>query len=481
MRITNFDTVCSHGNVAGRRATLEILEAGLQVADPYNNTRRLLHLDGQMLVVGQSEFEPVGTPKPRQQLYDLSKVGKIFVYGAGKGIQRVAKAIEDVLGDRITGGHVIAKHGDPIILQKIEVSLGGHPLPDEFCVRGCRRILEMCSDLREDDLVFSVASNGISSLLTLPAPGISLEDVRYTTRLMQIELGVPTGDLNPVRNHLDLMKGGRISLHFQPAQVIHILAHEPRDYQRLMFTNNWLHTLPDCTTFKDAVAILRKWDAWDLVPESIRHHLGKADPAYETVKADVFCKLNSPIYGVMPNRGGMVEAAGIRARELGYTPHKLASFIQAEAKEVARVFANIAKTIEAEGAPFNRPCVLLNTGELVVTVGKESGIGGRNQEYVLEASLAISGSRNIMMAAVDTDGTDGPGGRSSDPVDEAECLAGGIVDGTTADQAQELGIDLVSALRQHNTSEALWQMGSGITVTRNISLADLVVTLIMKE
>ena len=84
-------------------------------------------------------------------------------------------------------------------------------MPDEGCVLGCQRILDLCQDLRPDDLVFTLAGNGVSALLTLPAPGIGLEDIRQVTYLMQIERGAPTRDLNPVRNHLDAMKGGRIT------------------------------------------------------------------------------------------------------------------------------------------------------------------------------------------------------------------------------------------------------------------------------
>ncbi len=145
-----------------------------------------------------------------EEVFDLDEIGRIFVFGAGKGIQRVAKAIEDVLGDRLTGGHVIDKQGGEKILERIEVTFGAHPVPDEACVRGCERILEMTADLTEDDLVFTMVGNGVSSLLTLPAPGISLAELQRLTYIFQIERGGPTIDLIPIRNHLDQMKGGRI-------------------------------------------------------------------------------------------------------------------------------------------------------------------------------------------------------------------------------------------------------------------------------
>ena len=270
MRILNQGALTSHGNIAGRRALVEIMEAGLQAADPYNNTHRLIRRVGSKLIVGCRDFEPAGDPHSGDEVIDLDEIGRIFVFGAGKGIQRIARAIEDILGDRLTGGHVIAKHGDEVICERIGVTHGAHPVPDEGCAIGCRRILELCQGLTENDLVFTLGTNGFSALLTLPTDGISMEDVRQVTFMMQIERGVPTGDLNPIRNHIDQMKGGRFTRHIQPARAIHIVGIDPSSYEQVIHRNLWLHSLPDCTTFADAQAMLRKWDVYDLIPASVR-------------------------------------------------------------------------------------------------------------------------------------------------------------------------------------------------------------------
>jgi len=124
VRIQNFETLVSHGNIDGRKAVLEILEAGLTAADPYENTRKLLRIENENLVVGHTAYEPVGSPRTGDEVYDLSKIGNIYVFGAGKGCQRVAKAIEDVLGDALTGGHVIDKKSHDVILKRVEVFRG---------------------------------------------------------------------------------------------------------------------------------------------------------------------------------------------------------------------------------------------------------------------------------------------------------------------------------------------------------------------
>jgi glycerate 2-kinase len=483
MRIANAGQLTAHGNRRGRRDMAAILEAGLQAADPYWNTRRLVRVEDGRLLVGCAEFEPDGSVPTGEEVYDLSKLGRIFVFGAGKGLQRVAKALEDVLGDRLAGGHVIDKKGHPVILERIGVTLGGHPVPDEDCVRGCEEILALTRDLTEDDLVFTCVGNGVSSTLTMPVPGVSLDDVKRMTHIMQIEKGAPTPDLNPVRNHLDMMKGGRISRHICPAQAIHIISIDPGSFEELMHRNFWLHTLPDCTTYEDAVCNLKKWGAWDEVPAAVRDFLFAADPAYETVKWDEFQKMTFRVFGVMPGprQTAKIPAAMRKAEELGYSAHFMAEEMSAiEARHAAAYISEIARTIESRGEPFRAPCAMFSSGEMVVTVGKNGGVGGRNQEFALAAAQRIAGSRRIVVGSVDTDGTDGPGGQFTEDHVEIPCLAGGIVDGMTLDEARSAGIDIESCLQRHDTTSALWRLGSGILAEPNISLNDLTVALIMQ-
>jgi glycerate-2-kinase len=487
MRILNAARLCGHGNVRGRTLVLDILEAGLAACDPYLNTRRMLRLDGDRLIVGHPDFEPSGDPQRGEATYDLTAVRRTLVVGAAKGVQLAAKAIEDVLGDRLTGGHVIAKRGEPLILQRIGVTYGGHPVPDEGCVEGCRRILDLCRDLTADDLVFTLAGNGISSLLTLPAPGLSLGDVQAVTRVLQIERGLPTHELNPVRNHLDQLKGGRLTRRLQPAQAVHILLYDPegqlvdreRGYVQLMQRNRFLHTLPDQGTFADAREILRCRQAWDAMPEAVRLHLERGDPSQETVRPQEFEKTRFRIFGVLPRRVGLLHGARLRANALGIPAHTLATFLQVEAQQAAAVLMEIANTVARDGMPFAPPCALLTAGELLVTVGREGGMGGRNQEYVLAAALRIVGRRQIVVGAIDSDGTDGPGGTLVADGEEIRCLAGGVVDGWTVDRACAAGVDIPGVLRTHDTSAALWRLDSGIHATPSVSMTDLGVILIL--
>jgi glycerate-2-kinase len=225
--------------------------------------------------------------------------------------------------------------------------------------------------------------------------------------------------------------------------------------------------------------MLHKWDAWDGAPASVRAHLERADPAQETVKADEFARMDTRVYGVLSRVRQVVPAAIQKARELGYTPHRMTRWLQAEASQAGRVMACIAKTIEVEGTPFEPPCALFTSGELLVTVGRETGVGGRNQEYALSAAFEIADTDQIVMGGVDTDGTDGPGGFFAEDAEGIRCLAGGVVDGQTVAQAKAAGVDIWAALARHNTSQALWKLDSGIVATPNIALGDLGVTLVL--
>jgi glycerate 2-kinase len=482
-RIENMAALSNHGNIAGRKAMVAILEAGLEASDPYNNMTKLLRLEGNKLTVGGGkEFEPAGTPWTGDRVFDLSKIKNIWVFGAGKGIQRVAKAFEDVLGDRLTGGYVVDKKGHPIECKKIGVTLGAHPAPDADCVKGCEKIYAGLQKVGKDDLVFTIGSNGFSALLTLPVAGLNIDDVSEVTRIMQIVHGAPTHDLNAIRNHIDVLKGGRISryIHQAGAKAVHIVACEPGNWELLMADNRWLHNLAEGSTFQTAIDAINKFESWEEIPKSVRDFLQKADPTWETVKKQEFESFNNYVMGIMPGYRQTVKlpAAMAKAKELGFNPVIISEDVfMTEAKHAGMYMAGICKTIERQGYPFAPPVALFSSGEMLVTVGNEKGIGGRNQEFCLSGATYIAGSKNIVMGSCDTDG---PGMQyTKGPEGMPDCLAGAIIDGYTMDEAKKAGISVQEELKHHNTSIPLWNMGSGVAATPNISVIDLTVALVM--
>lgn len=486
MRILNQERLTSHGNVEGRRKMVEILEAGLMASDPYYNAKKLFRLEKNLLYVGHADFEADHDPQSGTACYDLAQIENIYVVGAGKGSQRAAKAIEEVLGDRLTGGELVCKYGDKRILQKIHVTFGSHPVPDENSVLGSRRILSLSRKVTENDLVITIIANGGSALLTLPYDEIPLEDAMYLVQYMQIEKGAKTIDLNAVRNHIDQLKGGRISRAFSKAQSVHIIVADanhhqsegPRkDYDFIMHHNNWLHNLPDGTTFADAVDVLHKYDAWDGCPESIRRFLLKADPSCETVKYEEFAKSRFRMFGIMPDKDHFLLAAKKKAEELGFHAGILSEAVDIEAFSAGNMAGTIALSIEKNQEPVTTPAVLLSTGEMIVTVDKYRGVGGRNQEYALAAAGRIAGSSRIVIGSCDTDGTDGPGGLQIEGA--PWCLGGAIVDGYTEEEMNAKGLDRKHALKHHDTSTVLWNADCGCAIEQNISMNDLTVIMVL--
>lgn len=487
MRIQNLNNLISHGNCSARRDALDILEAGLTASDPYYNTLKLIRLKGKKLVIGAPEFEAADDPNSGYENYEIDDFEHIYVIGAGKGVQRIAKALEDVLGDHLTGGHVIAKYGDPVILNKISVTEGSHPTPDQNCVEGCKKIIELSQGVTEKDLVFIIITNGGSSLLTMPEEGVSLEETIRLTQIMQIEKGANTRDLNCIRNHIDKLKGGKLLRLFKKARLInimgadlnHIYDAEPKDYSFLVHNNYWLHNAPDGTTYDMAVRALEKYDAWEACPDSIRRLLRDKKVQGETLKYEEYKTFRSRMFGIMPEARGFYEKALDRARELGYTAYLMSENIGTEAAHVGGFLASVAECISRRKEAMSLPAALIFTGELLVSVGKAGGVGGRNQECALAFAERISGNDAVVCACADTDGTDGPGGYIRDGI--PYCLSGAVVDGCTASEIAEQGYDISKAIRTHAATEPLWCTDNGILAEQGISLNDLIVVLILPK
>jgi len=468
MIIRNREELLSHGNVAGRRAALDILETGLAAGDPYDNVRQSVRIEGGKLLVGSDQF-PLGPMitcdasrprpfRPAPLVFDLSKVGDIYLVGGGKAAQRQAQALEDILGDRITEGHINAKKGDSIVLRRATVTLAGHPNPDEDSVTGARRIVEIERKAKKGDIVFVSESGGGTALLTLPAPGLTLRDIQDTNRILYLEHGAPMPVANAVRFLLMTLRQ-KHSRHVGEATLIMLSTDERPPATSI--------ALPKPRGVSDeydhAIYLLKEYGCWDEIPDAVRRFLLRKDPAYTTLRQDEwYDKPHFRIRVMGPEY--MLAAAEKRAAELGLTAAIMASSLSSlEARIVGETMAHVAREIEAYDRPFAAPCVLLLGGELVVTTGKHPGAGGRNQEFVAGAALHIGGSRRIVIASADSDGSDGP-----------TDYAGGIVDGDTMRRASEAGYDVAEELRGHNTCGLLRGIGDAIdTGILNTNVQDL--------
>ena len=478
MRIKNTDSLTLHGNIEGREIVTKLLDTGLDSLDPYFRVKEFIKIVDNKIIINNKGFEMNDDPDSGAICLDLKEYDRVFVIGAAKGIQRAALAFEEVLGDVLTGGHVIGKHGEEIICKKIGVTLAGHPVPDEFCVEGCRKIEELLCDVNERDLIFTVFGSGCGSLFTYPAGNITIDDISKFTYMMQIEKGVPTSDLNPIRTHIDRFKGGRITRLLKKAPLVHTVTADPSkmntpvlrvSYFEMLKNNTFFPTVATASTYKDCIEIIKKWDAWEETPHSIREHLLSGTD--ENMSVEEYESYGCRFFGLIFKDSTVYPAVRTKAAELGLRCIMLSEYMEAEAREAGLVDGNMALCCERLGEPFKPPVVLMSSGENVVTVGKECGVGGRNQEYCLAAAMKIDGSQSIVIGAVDTDGTDGPGGFVYE--NAPSCLAGAVVDGYTIEEAKDKGIDLQNALKTHGTSEPLWKLGCGVWATANVSALDL--------
>jgi len=444
MIIKNTDTLTSHGNTGGRRIVLDIMEAGLAAPDPYENTKKIARLEGEKLVLGDPQLSDPPGQEPVE--YALKDIRNIYVAGGGKSAQRMAKGLEDALGDLITDGQVNGKKGEQVLLKRIPVTLAGHPIPDEDSVKGSARILEIEKSAREGDIVFWLNSGGGSALQALPAPGISLEDLQEIYRILYFGCGASMPEANAVRNLITVVRM-KHAKHVKGATLVQLMTTElPLKLRGHMFFEEAFSS-----EYERAIHVLKKYEIWEKVPASVRTFLDKADPEYLHPTPGEFAQRPYYVFRVMGPEY-LLNAAKARAEELGLNTTVLATSLNdVEAKPTGEILADIAQEAEVLGRPLEPPCVFLCGGEVVVPIGEETGFGGRNQELVLAAAPRIAGSKNTVIGSVDSDGTDGPTN-----------VAGGIVDGYTAERIQQAGFDLAEELRRHNSSPVLEAIGDTI-------------------
>jgi glycerate-2-kinase len=215
----------------------------------------------------------------------------------------------------------------------------------------------------------------------------------------------------------------------------------------------------------------------------VRDYLVQAQGRQDTLTIAEFERMNSRIVCLFPPTLGMAHTARAKAETLGFKTHILFNnhTMMAEASQVGKVVGNMAKHSVRDGDPFAPPVALISSGEMLVTVGQERGMGGRNQEFALSMALELDGAERVVIGSVDSDGTDGPGHQFVEGDDYAAIpvLAGALVDASTMVRAQAAGIDLQAALKRHDTSPALYRLGDGIVATAAMSMGDLSVTLIL--
>ena len=385
--------------------------------------------------------------------------GKTVVIGAGKASAAMARAVEDRWPHPLEG-LVVTRYGYGEVCKRIEIVEAAHPVPDEKGRTAAGRMLEMVKGLTADDLVLCLISGGASALLALPAPGLTLADKQEVNRLL-LKSGAHIGDMNTVRKHLSAIKGGRLAIAAQPAQVLSwLISDVPNDDPGVIGSGP---TVADRTTFADALAVLAKYKIDP--PAAVRAHLeaGAAGRIEETPKpADPRLKRVETVMVATPQRS--LDAAAAIARSRGCVVVMLGDNLEGEARQLGATHAR--RALQLVGT-VNKPTVILSGGETTVTV-RGKGRGGRNVEYLLAEAIAADGAPTIWGLAADTDGVDG-----------AEDIAGGIFTPDTLARARAKGHD-PKAMLDDNDGHGFFEMlgDSLVTGPTRTNVNDFRITLI---
>ena len=354
--------------------------------------------------------------------------GRTLVLGAGKAGGAMAAAVDALWPKNAPmSGLVVTRYdyvppaykADP---GRIEVVEAAHPVPDEAGRRAAQRIAELTEGLTADDLVLCLMSGGASSLLAMPAEGVTLEEKQSINKAL-LKSGAAIDEMNCVRKHLSAIKGGRLAARCAPAKVVTLLISDvPGDAPEVIGSGP---TVPDSTTCADALRILARY-AIEIPPAA---RAGLESGRFETPKPGDPIFAGHQVHMIATPRQSLDAAARV-ARDAGIAVHVLSDEMEGESREVGKVQAALARYVAKHGQPFAKPCVILSGGETTVTVkSKGGGRGGRATEFLLGCAIALQAEPNVHVLAADTDGIDG-----------VEDNAGAIVTPSTLARAAAQGL-----------------------------------------
>jgi glycerate 2-kinase len=405
-----------------------IFRAGLKAVDAREAVLRHLRVEANTLFANDLALP-------------LESFNRIFVVGAGKAAAPMASAVEDVIGDRLPiSGSVNVKYGSTNPRPKhIDVVEAAHPSPDACGVVGAQKIVEILAQLTATDLLIVVVSGGASALLPSPLQGITLEDKQQLTGLL-LRSGASIHEVNTVRKHLSALKGGKLAARAGDATVLALILSDVVG-DSLDIIGSGL-TVPDESTFAEALAVLRKYKLLGKVSQSCLRVLMQGEEREH-------CPLSpapSPrrVHNIIVGSNQLaLEASRNAAELLGYRTTIITSTMQGESRKIAPQFVDL---LSQNIYPGQRLCLLAG-GETTVTV-RGTGKGGRNQEFALAASVAMQGMRNSVLLSAGTDGIDGP-----------TDAAGAIVDGESVARANAAGYSAELALANNDAYPLLDAIG----------------------
>jgi glycerate-2-kinase len=435
-----------------REIVEQIFLAGVESVLPENLINNVLSVRGDNLILGD-------------QVYSLKAIGNIYIIGAGKASAMMGAEVERLLGDLITEGHIIVKYGFSRKLKHIIVTEAGHPVPDSKGFNATREILKIAGKAKDNDLVICLLSGGGSSLLTDIPDGCSADDMIKVADLL-VNSGASISEINAVRKHLSAVKGGQLARIVYPATLVNlILSDVPGDSLEVIASGP---TVPDSTTFEQALQVLSLFGLTEKVPLKILDYLkeGVRGMRPETPKPGdlIFDKTINILVG--SNRMAL-EAAKTKALEFNINAVIVDDQLQGDSVSVSEYLLATALKFKNDMDEVKPVCLLFGGETTVKMTG--SGKGGRNQHLALLSALLLQTNSGITILSAGTDGNDGP-----------TDAAGAVVDSLTIREASEKDIDAEKYLSRfdsyHFFKKAGGQIITGPTMT---NVMDIIVIVIL--
>ena len=396
-----------------REIAEEIFLAGVDGVLPKNLINKEMSLIGNQLKIGELTFP-------------LETIGNIYVIGAGKATAMMAVELEKILGNRIKAGHIVVKYGYSCELKYIDITEAGHPIPDSSGLEATKKILRIARMAESNDLVICLMSGGGSSLLCDIPEDCSLEDITKLNELL-INSGASISEINAVRKHLSFVKGGQLARAVSPATLVNlILSDVPGDPLEVIASGP---TVPDSTTYEQALTVLSTYGLTEVMPDKIFHLLldGVKGLLPETPKQGdrIFDKTFNLLIGT---NAKALEASKIKALENNINAIIIDDQLQGDVVSVAEYIIETAVRLKNDENEVKPVCLLFGGETTVKMTG--NGSGGRNQHFALLSAMLLHENPGITILSAGTDGNDGP-----------TDAAGAVVDSTTVTDARSNNID----------------------------------------
>ena len=376
----------------------------------------------------------------------LDRVESVGVVAIGKAAPAMAEAVPDAIKNKMSFGIIVTKEGYSRPVDSFEVREAGHPIPDRRSIRATDEVVELVSELGEEDLLLVLISGGASALLFSPVADVGFNDAVELNEMMLVS-GMDIHAMNSVRSHISRVKGGRLAVAASPASVLTLALSDVVGDKLPVIGGG--PTVADPSRFKDAISALKKARRWDAVPESVATLLesgNRGELAESPKPGDP--RLSRAFAAVVGGPKNLLRAAARSAKAKGLRVRCATRPIEGPIEDLVDKYMARAGSMVRSGTGRE---VFIAVGEPTVTIppeltGKDGGMGdgGRSQHLALLMAKAMSGDEHIAFLAAGTDGTDGP-----------THAAGGIVDGSSVTALEAAGVTIDEAIGKFDSHNAL--------------------------